>query len=115
MPKQTGRNKKSSRTKRPGLYAKVITEAEQMDFETAAGIDGIDDEITILRVKMKAILETDPGNIKLIFEAAKVLAKLVKSRYSMTKLEENSLEDSIGNVLKEYKIPLDKAISKKQS
>ena len=39
------------------FYARVLDEAEQLDFETAAGIDGIDDEITLLRMKIKSILE----------------------------------------------------------
>ena len=57
-----------------GFYSKVLDEAEKLDFETASDVDGIDNEITLLRVKIKSVLEKDPENIKLIMQATNILA-----------------------------------------
>ena len=48
-----------------GFYSKVLNEAEQLDLELVSGVEGIDDEIALLRVKIKSILEKDPENIRL--------------------------------------------------
>ena len=115
MPKKTTTNKKlATRNKKPEFYAKVLAEAEKLDFETAGGFDGIDDEITLLRVKIKYVLEKDPENVKLIMAATHMLAKLVKTRYNISQKQNTGLEETIGNVLKNYALPLSAAFLNKK-
>ena len=103
-----------SRKKRPaalldknsGFYKRVLDEAEKLDFEEAAEVDGIDDEIALLRVKIKSILEADPDNIRLIMAVTGMLTKLVKARYSMNKKQEKSLGEAIKNIIRDIGIPL---------
>jgi len=70
MPAKPGRKtsalKSQQNAKRRGFYERVLDEAEQLDFELASDVNGIDDEIALLRVKIKAILGDDPKNIRLI-------------------------------------------------
>ena len=89
-----------------GFYANVLDEAEQFDFELASGVEGIDDEIALLRVKIKSLLAHDPENIKLIMQATNTLAGLVKTSYNMTKEQRKGLKEAIGNVLKDIALPL---------
>ena len=91
---------------KPGFYTKVLDEAEQLDFELATGVEGIDDEIALLRVKIKSLLEHDPENIKLIMQATNTLAGLVKTSYKMTKEQRKGLREAIGNVLRDVALPL---------
>ncbi len=95
-----------SQGKKHGFYSRVFDEAERLDFELAAGVDGIDDEIAMLRVKIKSILEHSPENIKLIMEATNTLARLVKTRYDITKEQKKGLKEAIGNVLRDVALPL---------
>ena len=96
-----------------GFYSKVLDEAEKLDFESAADVDGIDDEIALLRVKIKSVLEKDPENIKLIMQATNTLAGLVKTKYRITKEQRQGLKEAIGNVLKDVAIPLGVTIGTK--
>jgi hypothetical protein len=89
-----------------GFYSKVLDEAERLDFELATGVEGIDDEIALLRVKIKSLLEHDPENIKLIMQATNTLAGLVKTSYNMTKEQRKGLKEAIGNVLRDVALPL---------
>lgn len=89
-----------------GFYSRVLDEAEMLDMEAASGVDGIDDEIALLRVKIKSALEKDPENIKLIMQATNTLARLVKTRYNITKEQGKGLKEAISNVLREIALPL---------
>jgi hypothetical protein len=96
------------------LYTRVLDEAEKLDFELAAGVDGIDDEIALLRIKIKSLLQEDPENLSLIIKTAGMLAKLVKTRYSMNKKQEKSLGESIRNIIKDIGVPLGVAVINKK-
>ena len=89
-----------------GFYSRVMDKAEMLDMETASDIHGIDDEIALLRVKIKSVLERDPENIKLIMQATNTLAGLVKTRYNITREQGKGLKEAILNVLKEIAVPL---------
>ena len=48
-----GAPKGNQNARKHGFYCKVLDEAEQLDFELAQGVEGIDDEVALLRVKIK--------------------------------------------------------------
>ena len=98
--------KTGKKSRKPSLYSLALDEAEQIDFELAAGVNGIDDEIALLRVKIKSILSSDPDNVKLIMQATNTLARLIKTRYNITKEQKKGLKEAIGNVLKDVALPL---------
>ena len=97
---------KVSQGKRRGFYSRVLDEAGWLDFELASGVNGIDDEIALLRVAIKSILEHEPENIKLIMEATSTLARLLKTRYDITKEQKKGFKEAISNVLRDVALPL---------
>jgi hypothetical protein len=94
------------KAKKPGFYDRVLDEAERLDFELAAGVEGVDDEIALLRVRIKSLLANDPENIKLLMTATTTLANLVKTKYKISKEQKQGLKEAIENVLKDIAIPL---------
>ena len=106
MERKRGAPKGNQNARKHGFYSKVLDEAERLDFELATGVEGIDDEIALLRVKIKSLLEHDPENIKLIMQAANTLARLVKTRYNITKEQKKGLKEAISNVLRDVALPL---------
>ena len=110
MPAETkgkrGAPKGNQNARKHGFYSRVLDEAEQIDFELASGVEGIDDEIALLRVKVKSILSHDPENIKLIMQATNTLARLVRTKYNISKEDKKGLKEAIGNVLRDVALPL---------
>ena len=104
--RRRGAPKGNQNARKRGFYSIVLDEAEQLDFELASGVEGIDDEIALLRVKIKSILEKDPGNIGLIMQATNALARLVRTRYNITREQKKGLKEAIGNVLRDVALPL---------
>ena len=102
-----------NKTNRRGFYKRALDEAEQLDFELAEGVDGIDDEITLLRVKIKSLLEQEPADLKLIMKVTEALAKLVQARYHMTREQKSGLKEGVTNIIREIAVPLGIAAMKK--
>jgi len=101
-----GAPKGNQNARKHGFYSKVLDEAERLNFELATDVEGVDDEIALLRVKIKSLLERDPENIKLIMQATNTLARLIKTRYNISKEDKKGLKEAIGNVLRDVALPL---------
>ena len=104
--RKRGGQKGNQNARKHGFYSRVLDGAGRLDLELASDVDGIDDEIALLRVKIKSILEKDPENVKLIMQATNILAGLVKTRYKITSEQKKGLRDAITNVVKDIAIPL---------
>lgn len=89
-----------------GFYNCALNEAERVGLEEAFNVEGLDDEIALLRVKLRALLEAQPERTDLHFEAANVIARLVKTRYQITREEKKSLREAIQKVLSEIALPM---------
>lgn len=96
----------SRRARKHGFYSKVLDEAEQLELEKAREVEGIDDEIALLRVKIHSLLEKDPDTVKLIMEATNILARLLRTKYNLDKTQGKGIKDAITKVIKELAIPL---------
>ncbi len=106
MPARGKAPKGSQAARQPGFYSRVLDEAEKLDFALAADVSGIDDEIALLRVKIKSILEHEPENVKLIMHVTNALGRLIMTRYKITREQRKGLKEAIGNVLKDIALPL---------
>ena len=99
------RSVKSPQSKR-GFYSRALDEAESLELEQASQVEGIDEEIALLRVKLRELVENQPDRIDLHFAAANTIARLVRTRYQISKEQKKSLKEAIAKVLTEVAIPL---------
>ena len=110
MPEETERKRGAplgnQNARKHGFYSRVLDESEQLDFALATGVEGIDDEIALLRVKIKSLVAHDPENIALIMKAINTLARMVSTRYNLGRKDKQGLKDAIGNVLRDVALPL---------
>ena len=105
--RKAGTSKSNQSARKQGFYSRVLDEAERLDFELASGVEGIDDEIALLRVEIKkAIAGGDPKNLKLLVDATNALERLIRTRYKISKEQRKGLKEAIGNVLRDIGIPL---------
>jgi hypothetical protein len=99
-----GKNKRNNSQR--GFYSRALDEAEKLELEEASHVEGLDEEIALLRVKLRELLAEQPERIDLHFEAANIIARLVKTRYQITKEQKKSLKEAIQKVLTEAAVPL---------
>ena len=106
MKGKRGAPKGNQNARKHGFYSRALNEVEQLDFEKATKVDGIDEEIALLRVKIKSVLEHDPENIKLLIQATNTLIRLVRTRYNIGKEDKQGLKEAISIVLRDVALPL---------
>jgi hypothetical protein len=84
----------------------VLDEAEKLALKEASDIEGLDEEIAVLRLKLRQLLEKEPEKFELHLKVASTIARLVGIRYDINKEQKKSLREAISRVLTEIAIPL---------
>lgn len=100
------RQKSKPRRRRESFYSRALTEAESANLEEAARMEGLDDEIALLRLKLRQLVERHPEDIKIQMEAVSTLARLASARYHITRQQKQSLKQAIAKTLIEVALPL---------
>ena len=72
----------------------------------ALQVEGLDQEIALLRVKLAELVRDYPGRIDLQLSAANAITRMVKTKYQMTREQKNNLKEAISKVLTEVAAPL---------
>ena len=90
-----------------GFYSKIFEGTDSRDFEKATGIEGIDEEIALMRLEIKkAISGGDKKNILLLIKAVGALEKLIRTRYQINSSQRKGLKQAINTVFKEVLVQL---------
>ena len=101
-----GAPKGNQNARKHGFYSRALTEAEKVDLEEASLVEGIDEEIAFLRMKLKELAEREPDRVDLHLEAANTIARLIRTRYQISKEQKKSLREAVHKVLTEVAVPL---------
>ncbi|MCX8126496.1 MAG: hypothetical protein N3E40_05110, partial [Dehalococcoidia bacterium] len=68
------RSPRKRRPEKEAFYSRVLNEAEKLELEAATGIDGLDEEIAVLRLKLRQLMEKYPERLDLQLNAANTIA-----------------------------------------
>ena len=81
-----------------GFYQEALGEAER--WEWARQMEGLDEEIALLRVRLKEALEERPEDMQLIAKGVDLLVKAVAAKYRLSPKAQRELSDSIAGVVR---------------
>lgn len=104
--RKRGAPKGNQNARKHGFYSTVLDENQQRDFETATTVEGIDEEIALLRVKIKSLVQQNPENLRLIMQATNALSKLIMTKFNIGKDDKQGLKEAVTNVLKDIALPI---------
>lgn len=80
-----------------GFYEEALTEAERLRLPRARGVEGIDDEIALLRVRLLGYAQKNPENMEVLMKGVALLVRAVATRYRLSpKSQEDLMENLIG-------------------
>jgi hypothetical protein len=89
-----------------GFYYTVLDEDQKQSLKQADELDGLDEEIGILRIQLKSVLKNNPENIRLISQMLAVLSRLLHTRIKLAKDDRFALQKAIENVLMNVAVPM---------
>lgn len=84
----------------------MLTEEERLNFIQATEVEGLDSEIALLRVKIQSLVARDPENLRLITQVTNALARLVMTKYHISKNDKQGLKEAVENVLRDIALPI---------
>jgi hypothetical protein len=88
-----------------GFYSKVLTPDEKRALKRAAGVDGLDQEIAVLRVKIRTLLKNEGQNYRLIGQAFETLARVNNIKFGFSKNDGGKLKEAFRSTYGEYIFP----------
>jgi hypothetical protein len=98
--KSPRRARRRGRSLARDFYGSALDAAERTELEAASEVEGLDEEIALLRVKLRTSLEDRPEDLPLMLRGIELLVKAVSARYRLTKQAEADLSDSIAGVIR---------------
>jgi len=106
--KMAAKNKPASRKraaarkeKDRSFYDSALSEAERVLLPQAMEMEGLEEEIALLRVKLNSIIAQEPENMALVLKGIAMLTRAVATKYRLSKEAKENLADAIDSVLKE--------------
>ncbi|MEE9324178.1 MAG: hypothetical protein V3U90_01295 [Dehalococcoidia bacterium] len=84
---------------RNGFYSTILSEAERVLLSQAQEAEGLDEEIALLRLRLKNHLEEHPDDLSLLLRGMETLVKMVGANYRLSKKSRDDLSEAIHGVL----------------
>ena len=81
------------------FYADVLSEASRARLEEARKLEGINEEIALLRIKLRDVMAENPNKTELMYKGIDMLMKAVATRYKLSPKSKDDLNDSIVGVI----------------
>ena len=82
------------------FYGSALDAAERIELEAASDVEGLDEEIALLRMKLRAVVSERPGDMPLMLRGIELLVKAVSARHRLSKQAEEDLAESIAGVVR---------------
>jgi len=103
--RRRGAQKANQNARKHGFYSRSLGPAETCEFWNNINQEGLDPELAVLRLKIRSLLQNDPGNRRALREAAKVLTKWLCARYRLDSAGGSYLKRFVRGVLEHHLDP----------
>ena len=105
--RQRGGQPANRNARKHGYYSKVFTKEERADYYSAGDVQGIDEEIALIRHVIKTVASfKDENNLLLLVKAANALNKLIRTRQKIQSGQYDGLKDAIKGVVENVLVPM---------
>ena len=73
------------------FYARALNEAERADLPVALEVEGMEEELAVLRLRLRTAIEEHPEDYPLMFRGLELIARAVAARYRLSKGQQGDL------------------------
>ena len=82
------------------FYDEALSQAERVRLSQAKQVQGLDDEIALLRVRLSRLAQEQPENMELLIKGIGMLVRAVSTKYKLSHKAEDDLYQSLLGVLR---------------
>jgi hypothetical protein len=100
----------SAATAHRSFYDAALTEAERSELGDVRGIQGLEDEIAILRLRLREALAEHPDDLQLIERGVRLLVQSLLAEHRLSSREARGLTDAVTAVFEQLAGTLREAI-----
>ena len=97
--RKRGGQKVNGNARKHGFYSGTLSPAETSQLWNITNLEGVDPEIAFIRVKLQSSLQYDPGNLRVIREASRLLVTWYSAHYRLDPTDRNYLKTVVENLL----------------
>jgi hypothetical protein len=105
LKRKSGGQPGNQNARKHGFYSQNLTEEEKLELESASDMDGLDQEMAILRVKFRALLTSSGMNFPLMIKIAEALARLYNAKNNNRRNDSTKIKEALTSVLEEFVVP----------
>jgi hypothetical protein len=77
------------------FYQQALTQAEQADFPVALEVEGVDQEIAVLRLRLRTALKKHPEDLQLMLRGVVMLARALAAKYRLPKADQEAVAEAL--------------------
>jgi hypothetical protein len=92
-------DKRHYAARRERFYGKALSQAELVMLEEARDLEGLDEEIAMLRVRLFTALRDHPEDLRLLTHGIAILVRAVAAQYRLSPKARRDLSDHLSNLL----------------
>jgi hypothetical protein len=89
----------SASTARRSFYEAALSEAEREDLVAARSVEGLEDEIAILRLRLRDALAERPEDIELMERAIRLLVQSLLAEHRLSSKEARGVTDAMTSLI----------------
>jgi hypothetical protein len=93
VKRKPGAQPGNQNARKHGFYSRTLTPQQQPFLPVAATVHGLDREVAVLRVKIASILQNDPQNLDVLFQAITTLGRTLRTRQSLAHADRQQSRD----------------------
>jgi len=93
---------KTSKARRTrSFYAEALNEAEKSSVEIAREVDGVGEELVVLRLRLRTLAKKEDFDLSLLLRSLDVLRRLVETKHRLSKEESEAFAAELPLLLTE--------------
>lgn len=95
-----------TRRRRPApprsFYERALSEAERPALAEARAVEGLEQEVALLRLRLRDALEQHPDDARLLHSGARLLIQALLAQHRLSPQQADHLGDAVARVLEEF-------------
>jgi hypothetical protein len=79
------------------FYQEALSQAEKADFPVALRVEGVDQEIAVLRLRLRTALQDHPEDLQLMLRGVVLLVQALAAKYRLPKADQEQLLEAVSS------------------